>query len=197
LRGVPSSIARLTSLDHERLHRLLHRVVTEGPSQDRWRDEAVHLLAAHRAAERDVLTPEVVRPAGPAALAAVHDLNQTDDELDRAVAAVAVLPVPSEDLIALGDRIDKLVARHEEVAQRVLAPLDSAVARKEIRRLGGEYETRRDRHLLRLGADEPPPRRLDLSRAELYELARRHGIEGRSAMSRRDLISELQRRGAD
>ena len=67
-------------------------------------------------------------------------------------------------------------------------------ARKEIRLLGGEYESRRDDHLLRLGADEPPPRRLDLSRAELYELARRHGIEGRSAMSRRDLIAELQRR---
>ena len=94
--------------------------------------------------------------------------------------------------------------RHQDVAvggldghdplHRVLAPLESAVARKEIRLLGGEYESRRDDHLLRLGADEPPPRRLDLSRAELYELARRHGIEGRSAMSRRDLIAELQRR---
>jgi hypothetical protein len=33
-----------------------------------------------------------------------------------------------------------------------------------------------------------------VSRAELYELAKRAGIEGRSSMSRRDLIHELQRR---
>jgi hypothetical protein len=191
---MPSSLARLTALDHERLHRLLRRVVTAGPSQDRWRDEAVHLLAAHRAAEREVMTPDVVRQAGPDALSAAADLNRRDDELDRTVAAMAALPVPSPELVPLGERLEGLLSGHAELAHQVLAPLESAVARKEIRLLGGEYETRRDHHLLRLGADEPPPRRLDLSRAELYELARRHGIEGRSAMSRRDLIAELQRR---
>jgi hypothetical protein len=191
---VPSSISRLTALDHARLHRLLRRVVTEGPSQHRWREEALHLLAAHRVAEREVLTSDVLRPAGPEALAAAQDLDRADDELDRAAAAVAAAPVPSPDLAPLGDRLATLVARHADLTQRMLAQLESAVARKEIRLLGGEYESRRDDHLLRLGADEPPPRRLDLSRAELYELARRHGIEGRSAMSRRDLIAELQRR---
>jgi hypothetical protein len=194
---VPSSISRLTALDHARLHRLLRRVVTEGPSQSRWREEALHLLAAHRVAEREVLTPEALRPAGPETLAAAEELNRADDDLDRAAAAVAAVPIPSPDLTSLGDRLAALVARHADLTHRVLAPLESAVARKEIRLLGGAYESRRDDHLLRLGADEPPPRRLDLSRAELYELARRHGIEGRSAMSRRDLIAELQRLTAE
>lgn len=191
---MPSSISRLTALDHARLHRLLRRVVTEGPSQNRWREDALHLLAAHRVAEREVLTPEALRPAGPDALAAAQDLDRADEELDRAAAAVAAAAVPSADLTALGDQLAALVAQHADLTHRVLAPLESAVARKEIRLLGGAYENRRDEHLLRLGADEPPPRRLDLSRAELYELARRQGIEGRSAMSRRDLIAELQRR---
>jgi hypothetical protein len=194
---VPSSISRLTALDHARLHRLLRRVVTEGPSRHRWREEALHLLAAHRVAEREVLTPEALRPGGPEALAAAQDLDRADDELDRVAAAVAAAPVPSPELASLGDRLASLVARHADLTHRVLQPLESAVARKEIRLLGGEYESRRDDHLLRLGADEPPPRRLDLSRAELYELARRHGIEGRSAMSRRDLIAELQRRSGE
>ena len=170
---MPSSISRLTALDHARLHRLLRRVVTEGPSQDRWREEALHLLAAHRVAEREVLTPEALRPAGPEALAAAQELDQADEELDRAAAAVAAVPVPSPDLASLGNRLAALVAGHADLTHRVLAPLESAVARKEIRLLGGAYESRRDDHLLRLGADEPPPRRLDLSRAELYELARR------------------------
>jgi hypothetical protein len=194
---VPSSISRLTALDHARLHRLLRRVVTEGPSQNRWREEALHLLAAHRVAEREVLTPDALDPAGPEALTAAQDLDRADDELDRAAAALAAVPVPSPDLAPLGDRLATLVTRHADLTHRVLAPLESAVARKEIRLLGGEYESRRDDLLQRLGADEPPPRRLDLSRAELYELARRHGIEGRSAMSRRDLIAELQRRTSE
>jgi hypothetical protein len=66
--------------------------------------------------------------------------------------------------------------------------------RKQMRELGGRYADVRDEALRDEGADEPPPRRLDVSRAELYELAKRAGIEGRSSMSRRDLINELQRR---
>jgi hypothetical protein len=68
------------------------------------------------------------------------------------------------------------------------------VARKEVRRLGGLYADRRDQVLHEEGEADPPPRRLDLSRAELYELAKKAGIAGRSAMSRKDLIAELQRR---
>ena len=60
--------------------------------------------------------------------------------------------------------------------------------------LGGRYERRRDEELRESEGQTPPPRRLDLTRAELYELARRAGIEGRSGMSRDQLISELQRR---
>ena len=69
---MPSSITRLTSLDHQRLLRLLRRAVTEGPSQERWRDELVRLLAAHRVAEDRTLTADVVAPAGEAATEATE-----------------------------------------------------------------------------------------------------------------------------
>ncbi|HYJ77488.1 MAG TPA: Rho termination factor N-terminal domain-containing protein, partial [Actinomycetes bacterium] len=78
-------------------------------------------------------------------------------------------------------------------ADRVLAPMTEAMPRKQMRELGGRYTDIRDAVLRDEGADAPPPRRLDVSRAELYELAKRAGIEGRSSMSRRDLINELQR----
>jgi hypothetical protein len=68
------------------------------------------------------------------------------------------------------------------------------VTRGELRRLGGAYETRRSAELERAGAVHVLPRRLDVSRAELYELARKAGIEGRSGMTRGQLIDELQRR---
>ena len=110
---------------------------------------------------------------------------------------LSALPVPSAALPTLGDRLRELIEEHARtLSEQVLAPLESAVPRKEIRRLGGVYESRRDEELRAVGDAEPPPRRFDLSRAELYELARRAGIQGRSAMSRGDLIAELQRRQA-
>lgn len=190
---MPSSIVRLTTLDHERLLRLLRRSVTPGPSQLRWRDELVQLLAAHQVAEHEALSPDVVGLAGPAAVTAVADLSHLDAELRRVADELAATAVPSST--AIGDQLRGLIEQHAAVlADLVLAPLESAVARKEIRRLGGLYEARRDADLRDREEVEPPPRRFDVSRAELYELARRAGIEGRSAMSRRDLIAELQRR---
>lgn len=194
---MPSSITRLTTLDHERMLRLLRRTVTEGPSQQRWRDELVHLLAAHQVAEQDALTPEVLAQAGPDAGSAYEELSRLSSELTRVAGELAETAVSSTGLGAVGERLRRLIDQHATVlSERVLTPLESAVARKEIRRLGGVYETRRDAELHEHGDAEPPPRRFDVSRAELYELARRAGIEGRSAMSRRDLIAELQRRQA-
>ncbi len=192
---MPSSITRLTTLDHERMLRLLRRTVTEGPSQQRWRDELVHLLAAHQVAEHEALTPDVVAQAGPAAGTAVEELARLGSEMARVVGELAETTVPSPGVGAIGERLRRLIDQHATVlAEQVLTPLESAVPRKEVRRLGGVYETRRDALLREHGDAEPPPRRFDVSRAELYELARRAGIEGRSAMSRRDLIAELQRR---
>jgi hypothetical protein len=192
---MPSSIARLTALDHDRMLRLLRRACTSGPSQQRWRDELVQLVRAHQLAEAEALSAEVVARAGDDAVAGAHEVHQHDDELSRLTAALAGTQVSPTELAEVCDRLQRLLTVHADLlAQRVVAPLEEAVPRKEMRRLGGAYETARDRALRAEGAADPPPRRLDLSRAELYELAKRAGIEGRSAMSRRELIEELQRR---
>lgn len=194
---MPSSITRLTTLDHERILRLLRRTVTEGPSQRRWRDELVLLLAAHLVAEQEALTGDVVAQAGPSAVTAAEELSRLDSEMARVADELAEAPVPSPGVGAVGERLRRLIDQHATLLSgQVLAPLESAVARKEVRLLGGVYEARRDADLREHGDADPPPRRFDVSRAELYELARRAGIEGRSAMSRRDLIAELQRREA-
>jgi len=174
---MPSSIARETALDHDRMQRLVPRACTTGPSQQRWRDELVCLVRAHLVAEETTLGW------------ADRSLTDAVDSLDRA-------NVPSSDLVDAGARLRALLAAHAVVlAGHVLEPLEQAVPRKEIRRLGGAYADRRDQVLHEEGGAEPP-RRLNLPRAELYELARRAGVAGRSAMSRRDLIDELQRRQA-
>jgi hypothetical protein len=189
-----SSVVRVVRTDHDRLPRLLRRVVTPGPSQQRWRDELLQLLHAHLAAERQVLTATVVDAAGPDAVAARQELVQLDRQLARAAEELADEDVGSPRLHDLGQHLSRLLDRHDAVTGTVLRRLEAVVPRKEIRQLGGEFVEVRDTRLHAVGAAEPPPRRLDLPRAELYELARQAGVEGRSAMSRGELIAELAQR---
>lgn len=191
---MPSSIVRLTATDHDRLLRLLNRAVTPGPSQRRWRADLVALLRAHRDAERQVVTPEVLEPAGAGPLDALTRLAALDADLDHLSARLADSEAPAAELGETGRTLGRLLDQHAQLCRQVLEPLEHAVARKQIRLLGGRYADLRDASLREQGAVEPPPRRLDLPRAELYELARKAGIEGRSAMSRAELITELLRR---
>jgi len=152
-------------------------------------------VRAHRAAEEETLTDEVVSEAGAGAAAALSDVRSQDARIDDALDRLSDAPDDGPGTAALQDELTVLLTRHGEVlAAEVLAPMTDTLPRKQMRELGGSYADLRDRALRAEGADEPPPRRLDVSRAELYELAKRAGIEGRSSMSRRDLIHELQRR---
>ncbi len=191
---MPSSVARLVGLDHERMIRLLKRACSQGPNQQRWRDEFAALLRAHRLAERDELLAEVVRALpelGPRA----SQQNQTDRDLDEVAEEVANADISALDFPDLCARARKAVTAHGDALRaEVIEPLAKIIGRKEMRQLGGRYESRRDQELRDSDGQAPPPRRLDVSRAELYELAKRAGIEGRSGMSRHQLISELQRR---
>lgn len=191
---MPSSVTRLVALDHDRMNRLLHRACTPGPSQERWRDELVHLLHAHLAAEEAALSSDVLAPAGTSAVAAAADLPRLQHELRDAAHGVSAA-VGSTDLERAGRQLQRLLTLHADALDsQVLRPLEAAAPRRELRRLGGVYAERRDQALRKQGDGDPPPRRLDLSRAELYELAKKAGVEGRSTMSRGDLIAELLRR---
>jgi len=191
---MPSSVARLVGLDHERLIRLLKRACESGPNQDRWRNEFASLLRAHRVAERDELLDEIAKTQPELAPAAARQ-DQTDHELDRVADQVTGADLADAAFADLCGRARHLVATHgESLRTAVLDPLGKVVGRKEMRRLGGCYESRRDEQLRVAQLHPTPSRRLDVSRAELYELAKRAGVGGRSGMSRDELIIELQRR---
>ena len=192
---MPSSIARLTATDHERLLRLIRRACSSGPSQERWRAELAHLMRAHHAAETETLAADVLAGVGEHVTVARADLAQVDQQLLETLTRLESAPLDEEDLDDLGAELAERLGRHASLlTDRVIAPMTATLPRKQMRELGGRYTELRDSALREEGADEPPPRRLDVSRAELYELAKRAGIEGRSSMSRRDLINELQRR---
>jgi hypothetical protein len=190
---MPSSVARLVGQDHQRLVRLLKRACSAGPNQTRWREEFVNLLVAHRVAERDHVLRHIADEVAETRAAAAEQ-DQRDLVLESLAEQVQQAAIGTDDFGHLCRRAVTTVTTHDEALREVLADLDKVVGRKEMRRLGGVYERSRDRHLEGERPHRPPPRRLDVSRAELYELARKAGIEGRSGMSRDQLIDELQRR---
>jgi hypothetical protein len=190
---MPSSVARLVGLDHDRLVRLLRRACSAGPNQERWRSEFVALLRAHRVAEQEALLTEASRTSGLEEQSSRQDA--ADRDLDELADVVAAAPIGTSDFADLCSKAQHVVTAHGDALRTtVLDTLSGSVGRKEMRRLGGRYESRRDQELADSHGQRTPPRRLDLSRAELYELAKRAGIEGRSGMSRGELIDELQRR---
>ena len=169
--GMPSSVARLVGLDHERLIRLLKKACSVGPNQDRWRNESAALLRAHRAAERGALPDEVGR-ARPDLAAVVLRQDHDDRDLDRVADQVAEADIDDATFAELCSRAQETVAAHGEALRTaVLDPLGQVVGRKEMRRLGGRYEARRDEQPWDSDLHPPPPRRMDVPRTELYELA--------------------------
>jgi hypothetical protein len=190
---MPSSVARLVGQDHERLVRLLRRACAPGPNQDRWRREFTALLLAHRGAERDEVLRDIVATQ-PGLRDDASAQDGRDSALDTLAGEVTDAVSGTDDFGDLCRRAEVMITSHDTALREVLSALDGVVGRKEMRRLGGVYQRARDKNLEQQHPQRPLPRRLDVSRAELYELARKAGIEGRSGMSRHQLIDELQRR---
>lgn len=190
---MPSSVVRLVTLDHRRLERLLERVVAPGPSRERWQRELLQLLAAHQVAEETELYGSLAADWGEES---VRDVRAEGDRLAAAAERLGALDLSgdgeAEGLDAGVDDVRRALAEHAHVTEDVLLPLvGDRLARKRLRELGGRYEQRREQELVDNGGHRDVPRRLDYSRAELYELARRAGIEGRSSMTREQLIDAL------
>lgn len=190
---MPSSVVRLVTLDHRRLERLLERVVAPGPSRERWQRELLQLLAAHQAAEEGELYASLAADWGEQSVA---DVRAEADRLAAAADRLGALDLrPDGEPSGLGAGVGDLkqaLAEHAHVTEDVLLPLvGERLERKRLRELGGRYEERREQELVDNGGHRDVPRRLDYSRAELYELARKAGIEGRSAMTREQLIDAL------
>ena len=189
---MPSSVVRMITADHDRLARLLRRMSAVGPNRARWQSEFSGLLRAHRLAERDQVLRPVARDV-PDLAVPVHDLAAHDVDVDHLVDDLDRVDAGRPEFAQLCARAADVLAAHADLTGgAVLARLEALVPRREVRRLGGEYERRREAELRRALAQEPVPRRLDVSRAELYEMAKRAGIEGRSTMSRAELIERLR-----
>ena len=162
-------ITLVLSSEHRRLRRLIDRC---GRPQRGFGDPVADLRAALLAH---------VSAAGTE----VYPIVPIEMDLDRLLDVASAAQSSREDLV---EAAEKVIAVEQSQVVGVLA---DAVEPGRRRRMGRAFRARRDASLRRAG----PPRRRLRSQTELYELARRAGVQHRSDMTQAQLQEALEVRG--
>lgn len=178
---------RLTRTDHRRIAELLGRLARRHRSVAGIRPTLVGELVAHEAAaSRELLPFAADRLEGYNGRAAdsLHQLQLAAAELDES------LEPASLDIVT---RAMAMFAEHVAVEeQEILEPLSQVTEVSRLREAGDADRRRRDAALKSRGERRRQYRRPSISRAELYERARRRGIRRRSSMTREQLVAALE-----
>lgn len=188
------NVLTLLEGDHRRIEAALALTARERARGSRLppRDAAVALVVAHAFAVEATVHPFLLRRS-PGVRPAVDAARRHSWLLVEAAGTLADTPPGDEIFGSCCGRVTILLAEHADSERILLAPLGSDVGVVRLRELGAAYVRARE---TRLGARTArgagtTPRRFDASRADLYERARRKGVEGRSSMSRDQLIDAL------
>lgn len=182
-----ANVIRLVRTDHRRIRDLTDRLGRRYRAGEALPARVVGELAAHVDASTATLLPFAESRIPGLEPAYEHTL----DELAAAAAELedAAHPVPP----AVVGMLLAAVTEHIAIEERtVLQPLDEEVSVERLRMLGESFRRSRDSRLKAKGDAAKRYHRPPASRAELYERARYRGIEGRSTMSRSELLSALR-----
>jgi hypothetical protein len=190
---VGTNAVRLVQADHRRIGELVRRLGRSYRAGESLRVQATAELLAHVEATRAALLPFAAdRQVTPPDLADRYEVLLEGLDACAAELGESPDPVPAE----LAQRLAATWSEHVECERPLLAGLDAAVEVHRLRILGDAL--RRSRDAARRTALRGTSRlnRPVATRAELYERARRIGIEGRSSMSRAELQHALDQHSA-
>jgi hypothetical protein len=181
-----TNVVRLMRIEHRRISALAHRLDGKHRQGANLPAQLASELAAHAYATTAELLPFTESKSGTLdgrCRATVDQLTAIAAELDESEDGVSRATV-ERTLTALADH----VAEEAEI----LDTLEQTTEVTRLRMLGDAFCRARD-HAFKSRGDKPHRyRRPEASRAELYERARRHGIAGRSSMTRDQLAAALQ-----
>ena len=173
------SIVESIDRDHERLTQVIGRLGSASRGRKGLGNQLRTLWVGHLRAE----TAVACRVVG-------HDGYAATEQ--GAMLALDALAAGASDPRFLTDLQVWLVEHIADVRCSVIARLRAESGRGRLEQLASAYEHRMAVEAAALRPVRSTPRRLDRSRTELYEQARRAGIVGRSAMTREELIEALQ-----
>ena len=209
-----ADIFELLTRDHRNVRALLDEI--EGAEDELQREgffaQLVQEVEAHSQAEDDVFYTSI---EGAAQLAdKIDDARHEHDDVESMLEELDGIPVSNDDWLEKVREIRHLIEHHIGEEEGIVFPLArEALGADEARRLGKEFLYAR-----RMVTEEVSSERLvadsttdstatlaqmtsmvdvsvdldQMSKSELYELARQRRIEGRSAMTRTELVDALR-----
>ncbi len=212
--SVAADVFELLRRDHRNVRALLDQI--EGAGDDRQRRalfaQLVDEVEAHSQAEDDVFYTSI---EGTGELAdRIDDARQEHDQVEALLEELDGLPVSGDDWLEKVREIRMLIEHHVGEEEQAIFPLArQALGGGEALRLGREFLLAR-----RMVTEEVSSERLvadtsgdstaslaqmtgmvdvsadldRMSKRELYELARQRRLEGRSAMSKAELVVALR-----
>jgi hemerythrin-like domain-containing protein len=211
--SVAADIFELLSRDHGNVRALLDEI--EGAEDERQRQglfaQLVNEVEAHSQAEDDVFYTSL---EGVSDLAdKIDEARQEHDQVESMLEELDGMPVSGDDWLDKVREIRLLIEHHVQEEEQHIYPLArQALAGDEPRRLGQEFLRARQvvteevssERLVATGDSTAEPGAPmagvadtssdieHMSKKELYELARQRGIEGRSAMTKAELVDALR-----
>lgn len=211
----PADAISLIERDHRMMEALFERVAAGDGDRTALIDEISAMLTAHARAEEMEVYP-AIRQADPGEepeVAHAHDEHHEAEHLLRSARNLVASPHFEQAFTAFVAAVDHHVKEEE---QEILPALRDAVDAATLRKLGEAFQRERDTILAELttatvrkppvrkppvprsGAGKPntgsePP--ADATRDELYDLAKKANIKGRSTMNKQELSEALRRHG--
>ncbi|MFI7642371.1 hemerythrin domain-containing protein [Nonomuraea sp. NPDC049400] len=181
-----TDVITLITSDHRTVESLFQRLKKQEGDPSATVAELHALLIAHARAEEDRVYP------GIDAHHSVEEHKEAEILLDALVRAQPGTPEFRKTL----DKLIKSVTRHvEEEESRILPALAKSVGEKGLVELGKAFKERRAEELKALGVPKqaaPVGSREGVTKAELYEKAKKADIPGRSHMGKKELADALR-----
>lgn len=123
---------------------------------------------------------------------ATHSIEE-HGEAEELLERLADMPYDDEDWMEAFEELREAVLHHVHEEEHELFPkAQKALGAERARSLLGEFLEARESAEERLGAYEEDEELEDLTKDELYERARQAGIDGRSSMTKRELIRGIR-----
>jgi hemerythrin superfamily protein len=147
-------------------------------------------LKVHTEIEEEVVYP-VLASDVPNGKGMKDHAEDEHKEVENAVKEIIKLGYAGPQIDGLMQKIISGVTEHvQEEENEVFPAMEAAIDRQKMETLGAELEKAKQATLKKVSA--PGGELIDLTKDDLYEMAQEKGIEGRSDMSKDDLIKALQ-----
>jgi hemerythrin superfamily protein len=193
-------VITLITRDHREMEELFSRLRLDKENRPALLERVGAMLVAHSRAEEAHVYPEIAK-AAPAERGEVHHGAEEHHQAEELLHKLEDLDPDSDQFDeALTEFVEAVNHHVHEEESEILPALGEAVGRTRLEELGRLFMERREQELTG-GAAVPAAQSSaaegsmdDLTKDELYEKARRAGVEGRSRMDKDDLAREVQRR---